>query len=151
MTIRDFMNYLIYIEHSAENLQFFLWQRDYTKRFQDAQASDKSLAPEWTQDLEDEALARIKKEAADNMRKEPQAAEIFKGTDFEKGAGEQAIDNRDPFDTPPRTPGGDDASTVGSNSQATASRSQAHDTFAAAGAKQPCETRICRYANAPGA
>ncbi|KAK6437152.1 hypothetical protein LTR95_006647, partial [Oleoguttula sp. CCFEE 5521] len=28
-TTRDFMNYLKYIEYSAENLQFFLWYRDY--------------------------------------------------------------------------------------------------------------------------
>merc|ERR1712169_125664 len=33
MTVRDFMNYLIYIEHSAENLQFFLWYRDSAKGF----------------------------------------------------------------------------------------------------------------------
>lgn len=24
MTVRDFMNYLVYVEHAAENLQFFL-------------------------------------------------------------------------------------------------------------------------------
>ncbi|KAK6087862.1 hypothetical protein SCUP234_01501 [Seiridium cupressi] len=141
MTIRDFMNYLIYIEHSAENLQFFLWYRDYTRRFEEAQTSDKSLAPEWTQTMEDETLAKIKKEAADNNQKGiTVAAEIFKGTDFEKsGAGEQILDNRDPFTTPPRTPQGsnDDDSTIFSNSPAIAYRSQANGTFIAAGAKQP--------------
>lgn len=142
MTIRDFMNYLIYIEHSAENLQFFLWYRDYVRRFRDAQTADKPLAPEWTQSMEDDALSKIMKEAADKMKKEASAADIFKGTDFEKGRGEHIIDCRDPFTTPPRTAGSrDDASTVFSDSQATMYRSQIQDTFAAVGAKQPCKSR----------
>lgn len=42
------MNYLKYIELAAENLQFYLWVRDYTKRFNNLPASDRALAPEWT-------------------------------------------------------------------------------------------------------
>lgn len=137
MTVRDFMNYLIYIEHSAENLQFFLWHRDYVRRFREAKTSDISLAPEWTEEMEEEALAKIKKEAAENLKKEPQGAEIFRGTDFEKRAGGEILDG-DPFTTPPQTPlGNDDASTVYS-SHATTYRSQARETFSAAGSKQPC-------------
>ncbi|KAL2131628.1 hypothetical protein VTI74DRAFT_4812 [Chaetomium olivicolor] len=85
-TLRDFMNYLIYVERSAENLQFFLWYRDYARRFRDAKTADLALAPEWTQAMEDEAVARIKKEHADKVRRPPSrdAAAIFKGTDFEK-------------------------------------------------------------------
>ncbi|KAH8199731.1 hypothetical protein TruAng_006076 [Truncatella angustata] len=137
MTIRDFMNYLVYIEHSAENLQFFLWHRDYEKRFHEAQTRDKFLAPEWTQTMEDGTLAKIMKDAADKIRKEPPAAIIFRGTDFEKNAGEQISESRDPFTTPPRTPGGsnDDASTVFSSHGTY--RSQVEETFSAAGAKQP--------------
>jgi hypothetical protein len=42
------MNFLKYIELSAENLQFFLWYRDYSKRFNELPASEKALSPEWT-------------------------------------------------------------------------------------------------------
>ncbi|KAK6860042.1 hypothetical protein PG995_003678 [Apiospora arundinis] len=135
-TVRDFMNYLVYIEHAAENLQFFLWHRDYVKRFQEASTSDIALAPEWTQQMEDDVAAKLQKDAAEKLKREPEAAQIFKGTDFEKGA-EAAIESKDPFSTPPRTPGdGDDTSTVFSGSQATTTyRSQT--AFAAAGAKQP--------------
>ncbi|KAI0125081.1 hypothetical protein BJ170DRAFT_703253 [Xylariales sp. AK1849] len=138
MTIRDFMNYLIYIEHSAENLQFFLWHRSYVRRFKEANTSDIALAPEWTQTMEDETVARMQKEAVDKLRTEPKAADMFKGTDFEKGACENTIESRDPFSTPPATVvGGDDASTMFSGSQETNYRSQAYDAYAAAGAKQP--------------
>jgi hypothetical protein len=81
------MNYLIYVERSAENLQFFLWYRDYERRFADAKTADLALAPEWTQTMEDEAVARIKKDHAEKARKAPkEVAEVFKGTDFERGA-----------------------------------------------------------------
>jgi hypothetical protein len=144
MTIRDFMNYLIYIEHAAENLQFFLWYRDYAKRFHDAPKSEKPLAPEWTQAMEDETVAKIQKDAADNQRKLSKVtAEIFKGTDFEKGPDglieiKDSVTSPDPFTTPPRTPGSrDDSSTHFTSSHVTSYRSQAIDTFTAAGIKQP--------------
>ncbi|KAK4151330.1 fumble-domain-containing protein [Chaetomidium leptoderma] len=88
-TIRDFMNYLLYVERSAENLQFFLWNRDYATRFAAAKTTDISLAPEWTQTMEDEAVARIRKEHAEKTRKAPKGVvDFFKGTDFEKGGGD---------------------------------------------------------------
>ena len=52
MTTRDFMNYLVYVEHAAENLQFYLWYKDYEKRFEAARKTDTSLAPEWTQTMQ---------------------------------------------------------------------------------------------------
>ncbi|KAI0019075.1 hypothetical protein F4780DRAFT_771416 [Xylariomycetidae sp. FL0641] len=136
-TIRDFMNYLIYIEHSAENLQFFLWYQDYVKRFTNTTTPDKGLAPEWTQAMEEETLARIQKENADKSKKDPPAAAIFKGTDFEKQP-EQMIESKDPFSTPPPSSAGEDAHSVLSGSQMTSSyQTQAQDAFAAAGVKQP--------------
>lgn len=42
------MNYLKYIEHAAENLQFFLWLKDYTLRFKQLDPSQLALAKEWT-------------------------------------------------------------------------------------------------------
>ncbi|KAJ4298704.1 hypothetical protein N0V88_003736 [Collariella sp. IMI 366227] len=86
-TIRDFMKYLIYVEHSAENLQFFLWYRDYEKRFRDAKTADLALAPEWTQMMENDALMRIKKEHVEKVRRPSKdAAVVFKGQSFERVA-----------------------------------------------------------------
>ncbi|KAI1379987.1 hypothetical protein F4677DRAFT_300957 [Hypoxylon crocopeplum] len=137
-TIRDFMNYLLYIEHSAENLQFFLWYRDYVKRFDEASTSETRLSPEWTQAMEDETSAKIQRDAAEKMRRKPKAVNaIFKGTDFEKGALYLAVDNRDPFSTPPGTPSVKDAPSVYSGSQTHSYRAHAQDAFSAAGATQP--------------
>lgn len=135
------MNYLIYIEHSAENLQFFLWYRDYARRFKEANTSDKSLAPEWTQSMEEDVLVKIKKELADNLKDEVEAADIFKGTDFEN-ASEQIPNNRDPFTDPPRIPNGNDDQSTIYSSQATTYRSQVHETFSAIGSKQPCKDEM---------
>ncbi|KAI0975842.1 hypothetical protein F4678DRAFT_457196 [Xylaria arbuscula] len=134
-TVRDFMNYLIYIEHAAENLQFFLWYRDYVRRFEAAPASETVLSAEWTQTMEEDTITKIQKDAADKARKGvPAAMAIFKGTDFEKPPEIQA-ESRDPFATPPRSSAGDDVSLYGS--QATTYVSQAGDAFFAAGVKQP--------------
>ncbi|KAI1323939.1 hypothetical protein F5Y16DRAFT_382347 [Xylariaceae sp. FL0255] len=149
-TIRDFMNYLIYIEHSAENLQFFLWYRDYIKRFAEAPMSETQLAPEWTQAMQDETIAKIQRDNIDKTKREaPIAAEMFKGTDFEK-AHEISVEGRggDPFSTPPRSSAGDDAS-LSSQSHAATYQSHAQDTFISAGAKlpftiQPFRTEINR-------
>ncbi|PNY26248.1 Regulator of G protein signaling superfamily [Tolypocladium capitatum] len=102
MTVRDLMNYLVYVEHSAENLQFWLWYKDYVKRFDSADTADLALAPEWTQAMEDDATAKMRKDHAEKLRPGPRAAEMFKGTDFEKQMLEATGAN--PFNTPPRTP-----------------------------------------------
>ncbi|KAK2764658.1 hypothetical protein CKAH01_04823 [Colletotrichum kahawae] len=139
-TVRDFMNYLVYIELAAENLQFFLWHRDYTKRFQEAKTSDLALAPEWTTTQENEVLQRLFKDKSQRMRKKP-GQEIFKGTDFEKtGAAAAVVEDPNPFGTPPVTPPQDqDSVYTGSNgvSNADSYRSQASEAFAAIGARQP--------------
>lgn len=44
----DFMDYLMYVAKDAENLQFFLWFRDYVKRFESLSENEKRLSPEWT-------------------------------------------------------------------------------------------------------
>lgn len=46
--LQDFLDYLIYVSHDAENLQFYLWYKDYCKRFNTAPAWKKELAPMWT-------------------------------------------------------------------------------------------------------
>jgi len=141
-TVRDFMNYLIYVEYSAENLQFFLWHREYQSRFSEAKTSDLALAPEWTEAMETEALQRLSKEKSQRVHKKP-GHEIFKGTDFEKKSPTAAIieesNAANPFSTPPRTPNDQESVYTGSHGASTTAsyRSQASDAFAAAGAKQP--------------
>jgi hypothetical protein len=93
------MNFLKYIELSAENLQFFLWFRDYSKRFNELPASEKVLSPEWNGESAPETKAA-------NKAINPEAAAILAGSDF---AQEAKVDESDkggsnPFFTPPRTP-----------------------------------------------
>lgn len=99
------MNYLIYIEFAAENLQFFLWHRDYVKRFAELPPNERALAPEWTaEQAEAEALANQTSACAPKIVSR-EAAAVFKGTDFAPPtASTVELRNGDPFDTPPRTP-----------------------------------------------
>jgi hypothetical protein len=46
-SLNDFMDYLVYIEHNAENLQFFLWYKDYARRFNELPEAEQKLSPEW--------------------------------------------------------------------------------------------------------
>lgn len=103
------MNYLVYIEYSAENLQFFLWYRDYVKRFNELPSSERVLAPEWTvEQAEAEASTNQTNAAQVPMSKE--AAAILKGSDFVPPSVSMVeLKSSDPFNTPPRTP-----TTVGS-------------------------------------
>jgi len=97
-TVRDFMNYLKYIEFSAENLQFFLWFRDYVKRFDQLPKSEQVLAPVWTiEQAEADASAAT---TMPSKRVNATAAEAFKGTDF----ADNRATNTDPFTTPAKTP-----------------------------------------------
>lgn len=41
------MDYLVYVAHDAENLQFYLWLEDYKKRFDALSEREKALSPEW--------------------------------------------------------------------------------------------------------
>ncbi|KAL9099023.1 MAG: hypothetical protein Q9163_005416 [Psora crenata] len=47
-SLQDFMDYSTYIAHDAENLQFFMWLQDYTKRFYALPRSEQVLSPPWT-------------------------------------------------------------------------------------------------------
>ncbi|KAF3765096.1 hypothetical protein M406DRAFT_292381 [Cryphonectria parasitica EP155] len=158
-TVRDFLNYLIYIEHSAENLQFLLWHRSYVRRFHSADTPDLALAPEWTEEEQDETFAKLQKEYRDGLRRDPASvAAVLKGTDFEKDSNTFAtgnprfldsrtpvffeMGNSNPFSTPPGTPSLNDrgsSSEYGTaGSPAAASwRRQANEAFAAVGIKAP--------------
>ncbi len=159
-TVRDFMNYLKYIELSAENLQFYLWYQDYVKRFTDAKTSETALAPEWTRAMQEEAISKIQKENTEKLKApaNSEVAEIFKGTDFDaKPALAAPIvttplspyplsepDSANPFGTPPRTPANRSSTLISESvapSNAASFREHASDAFAAIGAKQPCKSK----------
>lgn len=59
------MDYLVYVSRDAENLQFLLWLRDYTKRFSDLPQSEAALSPEWAPDTK--ALVELKSSAHSKM------------------------------------------------------------------------------------
>ncbi|KAL8958365.1 MAG: hypothetical protein Q9193_004562 [Seirophora villosa] len=104
-TTRDFMNYLIYIEHAAENLQFFLWHKDYTKRFDFLSENDRKLAPVWTAEQAEAQALAMKDNPAPMKSISAETAAVFKGTDFaapKTTVVEMARGN--PFNTPPMTP-----------------------------------------------
>ena len=44
------MNYMCYVTHDAQNLQFYLWLADYFQRFQRAPLVEKRLSPKWQAD-----------------------------------------------------------------------------------------------------
>ncbi|KAM7222801.1 hypothetical protein V8F06_001699 [Rhypophila decipiens] len=144
-TTRDFLNYLKYVEHSAENLQFYLWYRDYAKRFDEAQTSDLALALEFTQAMEDEVVTRIQKEHAEKARKGSKATAVTDVTeivpDFEDSSvirKPSAISEKDPFSTPPRSPYPlEHRSTEEIPCGEELYRKQANEAFAAVGVKAP--------------
>lgn len=55
----DFMDYLVYVEHAAENLQFYLWYHNYTRRFTSLSESQRMLSPQWTTGQRKDAERRV--------------------------------------------------------------------------------------------
>ncbi|KXT02696.1 hypothetical protein AC579_3796 [Pseudocercospora musae] len=98
VTLREFMNYLKYIEYSAENLQFFLWFRDYAARWETLKESEKALAPEWSISADtDNTIAPTRPK-----RVAPHIAELLNKTDFGDSP-KPTMDRADPFNTPPKS------------------------------------------------
>ena len=150
------MNYLIYIEHAAENLQFFLWYKDYQKRFTALSASEQALAPIWTPEPETNQPGNGQKHkiSADT-------AAIFKGTGFAPPVASVVEVKGNPFNTPPRTPTktpnadtqsisqsefdwSDNGSTLNAGRQTGGSHQKvAANAFDSADVKyQPCKSRV---------
>ncbi|KAL9633435.1 MAG: hypothetical protein Q9164_004703 [Protoblastenia rupestris] len=46
-SLQDFLDYLMYVTHDAENLQFYLWMVDYFQRFSSAPKYERALSPRW--------------------------------------------------------------------------------------------------------
>lgn len=76
------MNYLLYVEHAAENLQFYLWFRDYIKRFTDLPPQEKALSPPWLPE-KSEFLASKQRGLSIKPPRKIAIPDIFKGTDLE--------------------------------------------------------------------
>ncbi|KUJ18357.1 uncharacterized protein LY89DRAFT_46694 [Mollisia scopiformis] len=68
-SLNDFMDYLIYVEYNAENLQFYLWYKDYTKRFNALPEKDKVLSKEWIPDTK--AIPDLTKDGENTEKKKP--------------------------------------------------------------------------------
>lgn len=101
------MNYLVYIEHSAENLQFFLWYRDYLKRFNELPSNERALAPEWSAEQAEMDAQAIQGTPGPKQQISAETAAVFKGTDFAPPIASVVEVKGNPFSTPPRTPNGE--------------------------------------------
>ena len=104
------MNYLVYIEHAAENLQFYLWYRNYLMRFNNLPPNESALAPEWTADQVEAEPMGNQLPQGPKQQVSTDVAAVFKGTDFAAPTAHVTEIKTNPFNTPPRTPQGDRAS-----------------------------------------
>lgn len=144
------MNYLLYIEFAAENLQFYMWFRDYAKRFNGSPDHEKSLAPPADCEKQDpDGIASPKSPKMPRVvtREVATVATILAGTDFAT-PGTQAEKSANTFETvemldsaSTRSPWDDDVSTLKS-SKRTDYRTLAATAYESADVRaQPCEKR----------
>jgi hypothetical protein len=68
------MDYLFYVEHNAESLQFFLWYCDYVQRWSNLLPRQKALSPIWDPENASEPASKFiryshKRERSDKMKK----------------------------------------------------------------------------------
>lgn len=97
------MNFLSYIELAAENLQFYLWFRDYEKRFNELPDREKALSPEWTSEVSVQRQAQ-----SGPITTDPSLLVILQDTGL-VGDGSKKVNGSErggsnPFSTPPHTP-----------------------------------------------
>ena len=144
------MDFSKYIERNPENLQFYLWYRDYLKRFDNLPDSERVLAPEWTIER---ANAEAEAARLEGKRKEVSrtVAAILKVAEGDGKTGKTAVSeiHPDPFKDPPRTPNTDHdsvaPSTAGWNDETSTLKTPMNPTKSAAAAfesvdaPQPCK------------
>ncbi|KAK3315125.1 hypothetical protein B0H66DRAFT_642403 [Apodospora peruviana] len=58
-SLNDFMDYLFYVEHNAESLQFFLWYCDYIQRWSGLLPRQKALSQPWDPEKATEPRSRF--------------------------------------------------------------------------------------------
>jgi hypothetical protein len=145
------LNYLKYIERTPENLQFFLWFKDYQKRFSQLAESEKGLAPEWTAAHADTARKNYRAELKKRLPSHP-TEEILKDTDFDESAKAGTHLERNEavlFDSPievassdgrPSTNGSTLRPMSGTRSVLSGLSQSTESTFRDAGLSKPCKT-----------
>lgn len=74
-TLSDFMDYMVYVAHDAENLQFYLWLRDYTARFNALRSEERALSPEWQ--VKDDPLAAANDKDRKTTRKSAESGNLL--------------------------------------------------------------------------
>jgi len=92
------MNYLKYVELAAENLQFYLWYRDYIRRWGDLPDREKALSPEWKP-----KTATGVSPSANGLNLSPEAVTFFKDTGFANDSRTNVSEKANPFATPEDT------------------------------------------------
>ncbi|CZS87946.1 hypothetical protein WAI453_000334 [Rhynchosporium graminicola] len=93
-SLNDFMDYLTYIEFNAENLQFYLWYKDYIRRWDALPESEKSLSPEFIPEAEEIPDLTKNSEKAERRKTKREASNALmdtgylgKGSNFDFDAG----------------------------------------------------------------
>jgi hypothetical protein len=139
------MDYLIYIAHDAETLQFYLWLQDYKKRYCALRKEEQALSPEWqaARLAEDRKLTH-KKSTTGSMADFPvmDKESAMRMTELSLAA-------KEVFDDPPMSPSAtatdyESFITKSVHSQKTV-QELAEDASQQAGLKwQPCKC-FCRY------
>lgn len=120
------MDYLVYVTHDAENLQFYLWLQDYTERFNALKADRKTLSPEWNEEeppVEEKVTQRASMSTVlGNRKKRPPP--LMPKIDFDKPAEAAALGLNEMVVTPV-TPRSDCMPSPGLSRQDTLSPTQA--------------------------
>ncbi len=121
------MDYLYYVEHSAESLQFFLWYYDYIQRWSQLSPKEKALSAVWDPDQAKEPKSRYityshKREMSDKMNKilsimDSDAKRAESGSEGKQAAQSDTSPASKNFSRP-RTPS---VSTIESSTESTAS------------------------------
>jgi L-rhamnose mutarotase len=76
------MDYLVYVEHNAENLQFYLWYKSYVRRFNELPEKEKALSPEWIPETQDVPnLSKDSDQEAKKVKRNTIAAMMEIGSD----------------------------------------------------------------------
>ncbi|KAI9656676.1 MAG: hypothetical protein M1831_004586 [Alyxoria varia] len=105
-TLRDFMNYLRYIEHDAENLQFFLWARSYIKKFDSLPEGEKKLSPVWTESQAEHDVMKPPPSPR-QMKVSADTADVLKGTGLDStpriADADEKSEKSNPFQSPSRS------------------------------------------------
>ncbi|KAF2137323.1 uncharacterized protein K452DRAFT_302080 [Aplosporella prunicola CBS 121167] len=91
-SLNDFMDYLVYISHDAENLQFHLWLQDYTQRFSALKPESKALAPEWKDQSAppEEKAAQVAAPRGRGWRRANKPGPLVPKIDFDKPSSDAA-------------------------------------------------------------